>query len=110
MTAKMIATGSITSATSSQSSSTHSRVSYYVSKSQALDRHELTDDGLGSFGPDGTIDYAGKFLNVRFVNKTARTEGYRSDHEDAGSFEASSGRGNSAGGRCPRRRCLIARA
>ena len=53
-------------------------------------RHALTDDGAGTFGPDGTINYAGKTLNVRFVSLDSKTEGYKSDHEDAKAFETSS--------------------
>ena len=50
----------------------------------------FTDDGAGTFGPDGTINYAGKTLNVRFVSLDSKTEGYKSDHEDAKAFETSS--------------------
>lgn len=98
MTAQMIATGAVTSATSGTTSSTHSRTSYYMNKTQAVDRHELTDDGIGTFGPDGTINYAGMSLNVRFVEKVSSTEGYKSDYENAKDFEDSLGSSSSAGG------------
>jgi hypothetical protein len=80
----------LTTATSSTSSSSHSRTSYQTSKTQDTVRHLLTDDGQGSFGPDGTISYAGKFANVRLVRLDSRTEGYNSDFEDAKTFETTS--------------------
>ena len=83
----MIATGIVRTATSATTSSAHSRVSYNTSKTQDTVRHTLTDDGAGTFGPDGTINYAGKTLNVRFVSLDSKTEGYKSDHEDAKAFE-----------------------
>lgn len=86
----MIATSVIQSSTSSSTSSSHNRVSYNTSKTQDTVRHTLTDDGAGSFGPDGTINYAGKTLNVRFVDKSSTTEGYTSDFEDAKTFETTS--------------------
>lgn len=85
-----IATGIVRTATSTTTSSAHSRVSYNTSKTQDTVRHTLTDDGAGTFGPDGTINYAGKTLNVRFVSLDSKTEGYKSDHEDAKAFETSS--------------------
>lgn len=78
------------SSTSTTTSSAHSRTSYNTSKTQDTVRHALTDDGAGTFGPDGTINYAGKTLNVRFVSLDSKTEGYKSDHEDAKAFETSS--------------------
>ena len=86
----MIATGIVRTATSTTTSSAHSRTSYNTSKTQDTVRHALTDDGAGTFGPDGTINYAGKTLNVRFVSLDSKTEGYKSDHEDAKAFETSS--------------------
>lgn len=81
----------------SANSSAHGRVTYVTSKTQDTVRHSLTDDGAGAFGTDGTVNYAGKTLNVRFVETTSRTEGYKSDFEDASDFEAAlSGAGNSA--------------
>ena len=79
-----------TTNTSTSTSSSHSRISYNTSKTQDTVRHALTDDGAGTFGPDGTINYAGKTLNVRFVSLDSKTEGYKSDHEDAKAFETSS--------------------
>lgn len=92
--AGMIAVSVVTSKTSATTSSAHSRTTYNTSKTLDTVRHALTDDGLGSFGPDGTINYAGKTLNVRFVDKSSTTEGYTSDHEDAKTFESTSMSGN----------------
>ena len=86
----MIATGIVRTATSTTTRSAHSRVSYNPSNTPDPVRHTLTDDGAGTFGPDGTINYAGKTLNVRFVSLDSKTEGYKSDHEDAKAFETSS--------------------
>lgn len=85
--ARYYPTTTTTTNTTSTTSSAHNRTSYFTSKTQDTVRHELTDDGLGSFGPDGTINYASRTLNVRFVEKTLTTEGYNSDHEDAEAFE-----------------------
>ena len=79
-----------TTNTNTNTSSSHSRVSYNTSKTQDTVVHALTDDGAGTFGVDGTINYAGKTLNVRFVSLDSTTEGYTSDHEDAEAFETSS--------------------
>lgn len=86
----MVATSVQWSKTSATTSSTHNRVTYNTSKTQDTVRHALTDDGAGSFGPDGTISYASKTLNVRFVDKSSTTEGYTSDFEDAKAFETTS--------------------
>ena len=86
----MVATSVQWSKTSATTSSTHNRVTYNTSKTQDTVRHALTDDGAGSFGPDGTINYASKTLNVRFVDKSSTTEGYTSDFEDASAFETTS--------------------
>lgn len=95
----MYATSILRSSTSASTSSSHNRVTYNTSKTQDTVRHALTDDGAGSFGPDGTINYAGKTLNVRFVDKSSTTEGYTSDFEDANTFETTSmsGRGSDPG-------------
>lgn len=79
-----------TTQTTATTSSSHSRTSYQTSKTQDTVRHLLTDDGQGSFGPDGTISYAGKFLNIRFIQLDSKTEGYNSDFENAKSFESTS--------------------
>jgi hypothetical protein len=99
----MIPVSKTVTSTSATTSSTHSRTSYYASTTQDTVRHELTDDGLGSFGPLGTINYASRTLNVRFVQKTLNSEGYNADHEDASAFENSTmteggGSGSGSGG------------
>ena len=86
----MVATSIVHTKTSATTSSAHNRVTYNTSKTQDAVRHRLTDDGAGSFGPDGTINYASKTLNVRFVDKSSTTEGYTSDFEDAKAFETTS--------------------
>ncbi|KFJ12784.1 hypothetical protein DR66_4027 [Delftia acidovorans] len=89
MAAAVVTTTTNTNSTATSTSS-HSRTSYQTSKTQDTVRHLLTDDGHGSFGPDGTISYAGKFANVRFVQLDSKTEGYNSDFEDAKTFESTS--------------------
>lgn len=79
-----------TTQTTATTSSSHSRTSYQTTKTQDTVRHLLTDDGQGSFGPDGSINYAGKFLNIRFLQLNSKTEGYNSDYENAKSFETTS--------------------
>ena len=77
------------------SSSTHSTSSYATSKTQDTVRHKLTDDGVGGFGPFGTINYAGKTLTARLVSLDSKTEGYKSDHMDAAEFESTTTFGSS---------------
>ena len=71
--------------TTNGSTKTTSR--YQTSRHQETILHELTDNGAGSFGNFGTVNYAGKLVNVRFVELDAKTDGYKSDYEDASSFE-----------------------
>ena len=92
--AGVIPVSTVTTKTSATTSSAHNRVTYNTSKTLDTVRHSLTDDGQGSFGPDGNINYAGKSLNVRFVDKSSSTEGYTADHEDAKAFESTSMSGN----------------
>ena len=67
--------------------STKTTSNYQTARLQETVVHELTDDGAGSFGNFGTINYAGKSLNVRLVELDAKTDGYKSDHESAEAFE-----------------------
>lgn len=67
-------------------SSSHSRVISNASKTQETVLHVLTDDGVGGFGGEGTINYAGKSLTAKLVSLDSRTENYKSDHEDADAF------------------------
>ena len=80
-------TTTTTTAKADGSTSAHSTTTYNTSKTQDTVAHTLTDDGAGTFGTFGTISYPGKSLNVRFVQLDAKTEGYKSDHESATSFE-----------------------
>lgn len=74
--------------TSNGSSKTTTR--YQTGRHQETMLHELTDNGLGSFGNYGTVNYAGKSINVRLVDLAAKTDGYKSDYEDAATFETTS--------------------
>lgn len=76
-----------TSVKKTTNGSTKSTSRYQTAKLQETILHELTDNGSGSFGDFGTINYAGKTLNVRFVELDAKTDGYKSDYEDAKTFE-----------------------
>ncbi|MCS4509132.1 hypothetical protein [Xylophilus ampelinus] len=85
---------------SAGSTSTHSTVTYNTSKTQDTVVHTVNDDGTGTFGALGTINYAGKSLNVRLLDLSSSTSGYKSDHEDAATFEDlvnGSGGGGSTG-------------
>lgn len=82
--------------TVSTGSSSHTTSTSTVSKTQETVLHELTDDGSGGFGPFGTIDYAGKSLNVRLTSQDSRTQAYASDYEDAETFESTSMSGKGA--------------
>lgn len=69
-----------------------------ASKTQDLTVNLLTDDGDGGLGPYGTVDYAGRLLNVQLVRKDSKTEGYKSDYENASVFETVSYVGTGSGG------------
>lgn len=60
---------------------------YNTSKTQDTIRHDLNDAALGGLGPYGTVNYAGKSLNVRLVSLDSTTGGYKSDYENASVFE-----------------------
>ena len=66
--------------------STKTTTTYQTSRHQETVLHELADNGAGSFGNFGTANYAGKTLSVRFVELDAKTDGYKSDHENAEAF------------------------
>ena len=76
-----------TSVKKTTNGSTKSTSRYQTERHQETILHELTDNGLGSFGNFGTVNYAGKTVNVRFVELDAKTDGYKSDYEDAQTFE-----------------------
>ena len=99
------ASSSSSSSTSSQSSkstttrgSTKSEVRYRTTKIQETVYHTLTDNGAGEFGDNGLVDYAAKSINVRLVSLDSTTDGYKSDHEDAKSFEQSNESSSSSSG------------
>lgn len=93
-----VLTSITTTKTAASNSSSHARTTYYANKSQETVQHRVTDDGLGSLGPDGTVSYAGKSLNVRLVQLSSTSTGYKSDHEDAAEFEAATSGAGSTGG------------
>lgn len=82
----------------SAKSNTYARSTTKASQTQDITVHLLTDDGDGGLGPYGTVNYVGKSLSVQLVDKTSETEGYKSDHEDASSFETLTQSGGTTGG------------
>ena len=68
--------------------SSHTKTTYKTEKTQETLVNELTDDGTGGLGDFGTVNYGTGALNVRLVELDLTTEGYKSDHEDAESFES----------------------
>ena len=85
---------SIVKKTTNGSSKNTSR--YQTAQLQETVLHELTDNGAGSFGGFGTINYTGKSLNVRLVELDAKTDGYKSDYEDSTAFENANDTGGSS--------------
>lgn len=78
-------------------SATHTTKTTNNSKRQDTVEHILTDNGEGSFGNWGTINYVGKTLNVRLVEINSKNEAYTSDYEDAEDFESSTAANDSGG-------------
>ncbi|MEY4932351.1 MAG: hypothetical protein RLZZ403_671, partial [Pseudomonadota bacterium] len=78
-----------TTSSKTTSGAKHSITRYKTSKTQETLIHELTDNGAGGLGPWGTVNYVGKSVNVKFVDLDSSTEGYKSDYENAESFENS---------------------
>lgn len=74
---------------------TYSRSTVASSKTQELQYHTLTDDAAGSFGPRGTINYAGKSLTVKLIDLDATTEGYQTAYEKSTAFENATMNGGS---------------
>lgn len=75
--------------------SSYSRSTVASSKTQELQTHTLTDDAAGSFGPRGTINYAGKSLTVKLIDLDSTTEGYQSTYEGSIAFETATMNGGS---------------
>lgn len=80
-----------TAVLSNVNGSTITESSYATSKTQETVVHELTDNGAGSLGNHGSVNYAGKSVTVRFVDLTSKSEGYKSDHESDEAFTSSAG-------------------
>lgn len=74
---------------------TYSRSTVASSKTQELQYHTLTDDAAGSFGPRGTINYAGKSLTVKLIDLDATTDGYQTAYEKSTAFENATMNGGS---------------
>lgn len=61
--------------------------------------HTATDDGAGAFLSDlGTVNYAGKSLNLRVIRLDRTVGGYQADHEDAAAFEGAIADGGATAG------------
>lgn len=88
----------VISRTSNSKTNTYTRSTTRASKTQDLTVHLLTDDGDGTLGPFGTVNYVGKTVNVRLVDLSSKTEGYKSDYENASVFETVTYTGSGPGG------------
>lgn len=88
--------GPLNVAKTTTSGSSKSVTRYQTAKLQETLLHELTDNGAGSFGNFGTVNYAGKTLSVRLVELDTKTDGYKSDYEDASAFETPGGASGSS--------------
>lgn len=84
--------------TSTNKTNTHTTSTTKQSKTQDIRVHLLTDDGDGGLGPFGTVNYVGQSLNVQLVDKTSKTEAYKSDYENATTFETVTYTGSGPGG------------
>ena len=67
--------------------STKTETKYRTTKVQETVVHTVTDNGTGGFGDNGTVNYAGKSLNLRLVTLDSSTDGYKSDYEDSSAFD-----------------------
>lgn len=67
--------------------STKTETRYRTTKVQETVVHTVTDNGSGSLGNNGTVNYAGKSLNLRLVTLDSSTDGYKSDYEDSSAFD-----------------------
>lgn len=79
--------------------SVYTTESAQTNSTRIITLHTLTDDGAGSFvGGLGTLDYLGKQASVKVVSHDRSTTSYKSDHEDASEFAATtSGAGSTSG-------------
>lgn len=66
---------------------TKTETRYRTTKVQETVVHTLSDNGAGGLGAWGTVNYAGKSINVKFLSLDSTTDGYKSDHEDSSTFD-----------------------
>lgn len=77
-------------------SATKTTNEYQSSVKEIVLLHTVTDDGAGNLHATyGTVNYAGKQVNVRLTEQDRTTTGYKSDYENASTFE---GAGETGGG------------
>jgi len=69
------------------SGATKTETRYRTTKVQETVVHTLSDNGAGGLGAWGTVNYAGKSINAKFLSLDSTTDGYKSDHEDSTSFD-----------------------
>ena len=78
------------------SGSTKTETKYRTTKLQETVVHTVSDNGSGGLGENGTVNYAGKSVNLRLVNLNSTTDGYKSDHENSSAFDNSAAGGSSS--------------
>jgi len=69
------------------SGATKTETRYRTTKVQETVVHTLSDNGAGGLGAWGTVNYAGKSINAKFLSLDSTTDGYKSDHEDSTTFD-----------------------
>ncbi len=82
------------------SSSTLSEETGATNDNRIIALRTITDDGAGGFlNSMGTVSYAGKAVSLKVVSHNRSTSSYKSDHEDAQSFDraVTNGSGSSSG-------------
>lgn len=90
-------TAVVSSSKTDTSNSSHTETRYSTSLTQETVVHELNDDGAGGLGALGTVNYGAKTANVRLVSLTKKTDGYKSDYEDAEAFTSDTSSGGTGG-------------
>jgi len=66
---------------------TKTETRYRTTKVQETVVHTLSDNGAGGLGAWGTVNYAGKSVNAKFLSLDSTTDGYKSDHENSSTFD-----------------------
>ena len=66
---------------------TKTETRYRTTKVQETVVHSLSDNGAGGLGAWGTVNYAGKSVNAKFLSLDSTTDGYKSDHENSSTFD-----------------------